>query len=328
MWIVYIIIILFSFSIADNVFAETKNVSIPFGAFNPELNTPAKVWYDPPILSINVGDTVTWTNNDKEGHTVTSGKSSGRFGWMNDDFGTPDGLFLSGRFMPTESWSYIFENPGKFSCYCTIHPWMEGVVLVTTLIPDYPHDSFGNKIEAFPVIQFTPDHSIEVDLTWDPAIVKTHEKIQFVYQFYNTASNVNLSKMKYDFVLIQNGKEIYRDNGLTQIGGDYRNFVFDEPGPVIIKFEGIDETLGPSDGRSTESSSLIKATRTTEFSLIVYENQEKTSHEQIHIKPAQRLEFYYELILIIILVPGVLFITAFIWLKKKPKQIGRISTPV
>ena len=60
-------------------FAKEYTVSIPFGAFNPELNTPAEVWYDPPVFSIMEGDRVTWKNDDREGHTVTSGTGAGRF---------------------------------------------------------------------------------------------------------------------------------------------------------------------------------------------------------------------------------------------------------
>ena len=29
--------------------------------------------------------------------------------------------------------------------------------------------------------------------------------------------------MKYNFVIFQNGQEIFRDEGLSQIGDDYRN---------------------------------------------------------------------------------------------------------
>lgn len=209
-------------------YAEEITIRIPFGAFNPELNTPAEVWYDPPVISVNIGDTITWINNDREGHTVTSGKSSGRFGWMNKDFGIPDGLFDSGRFMPEESWSYTFEKSGAFSYFCSIHPWMEGVIVVEKEILDYPHDAFGNRIEKFPVIQYTPDQMIEIDLTWEPSVIKTHETVKFIYQFYDPTTNSNLAKMKYAFVIYQNGKEIYSDEGLNQIGGDYRNFVFDD----------------------------------------------------------------------------------------------------
>ncbi|MFB5606405.1 MAG: plastocyanin/azurin family copper-binding protein [Nitrosarchaeum sp.] len=313
---IVVIVILGSFSF---VHAEDYVIEIPFGAYNPELNTPAEVWFDPPVLSINIGDTITWINNDKEGHTVTSGQSSGRFGWMNNDFGTSDGIFDSDRFMPNESWSYTFEKSDSYSYYCTIHPWMEGIVVVKQSPLDYPHDSFGNKIESFPVIKFTPDNIIEADLTWEPYVIKTHEGIKFIYQFYNRATNTNLANMKYDFVLIQNGKEIYRDTGLTQIGGDYRNFVFEKPGSIIIRFEGIEGTAGTPSDKSIDVTS-IKAVRTVEFSTIVYDNTEKMTHEQMQVKPAQRSELYYQLFIVIILAPAVVFVMAIFWMKKKPKN--------
>ena len=78
-------------------------------------------------------------------------------------------------------------------------------------------DNFGKSDDAtgktleFPLLQYTPDMNIEVNLTWDPAVIKTHEKIQFVYQFYDPQTNSNLAEMKYNFVIFQNGKEIFRD---------------------------------------------------------------------------------------------------------------------
>ena len=300
-------------------YAEDYIVDVPYGAFNPELNTPAEVWYDPPVISVTVGDSITWYNDDREGHTVTSGEGSGRFGWMSDNFGTPDGGFDSGRFMPGESWSIKFEESGIFSYYCTIHPWMEGVVIVEKNIPDYPHDATGQKLE-FPLLEYTPDRQIEVNLSWEPQVIKTHEKIQFVYQFYDPATNSNLAKMKYDFIIFQNGKEIFRDEGLNQIGGDYRNFVFDESGSIIIRIEGIETSSILAEGSVTVSGKIEnKAQRSVDFTGVVYDNPEKTTHEAYHIKPAQRLEFYYEIAIAIILIPAGMLVGLIIWMKRSPK---------
>ncbi len=299
-------------------YAENYVIDIPFGAYNPELNTPAEVWFDPPRISIVIGDTITWYNDDKEGHTITSGESSGRFGWMRDNFGTPDGYFDSERFMPGESWSFKFEKSGTFSYFCKIHPWMEGIIVVEKEIPDYPHDATGKKIE-FPLLMYTPDRNIEVNLAWDPPIIKTHEKTQFVYQFYDPQTNSNLAKMKYTFIIFQNGQEIFRDDGLNQIGGDYRNFVFDNDGSIIIRIEGIESSSILAEESVTVSGTVENiAVRTVDFTTVVYENSEKTTHEVYHVKPAQRLEFYYELAMIFILVPAALFVYVIIWLKKKP----------
>ena len=303
-----------SYAYADEFF-----VDIPFGAYNPELNTPAEVWYDPPVMSITTGDTIIWYNDDKEGHTVTSGEGSGRYGWMSDNFGKSNDYFDSGRFMPGESWSFTFDDSGTFSYYCTIHPWMEGVIVVEKEIPDYPHDATGKKL-TFPLLQYTPDRAIEVDLAWDPPVIKTHEKIQFVYQFYDPQTNSNLAKMKYNFIIFQNGKEIFRDDGLSQIGGDYRNFAFSDSGSIIVRIDGIHSpSMLAEEGVTVFGDIETGVQRSVDFTTAVYANPEKTTHEAFHSKPAQRIELYYELMILIILVPGVLFVGALLWLNKKPK---------
>ena len=64
--------------------------------------------YEPNPINIKVGDTVTWTNDHRESHTVTS--SSG---------------FDSGIIEPGQSFSHTFEKTGTFQYYCELHPSME-----------------------------------------------------------------------------------------------------------------------------------------------------------------------------------------------------------
>ncbi len=316
----------FSFNL---VYAKEYSAHIPFGAYNPELNTPAEVWYEPSVIIIRVDDMITWFNDDREGHTVTSGQGSGRFGWMSDDFGTPDGYFVSGRFMPGESWSFTFTEAGKFQYYCTIHPWMESIVVVEELIPNYPHDATGKKIE-FPLLQYTPDQNIEVNLTWEPHVIKTHEVIKFIYQFYNPLTNSNLQKMEYDIIIFQNGKEIFHDSGLNQIGGDYRNFVFEDSGSFIIRIEGIQSGIMLAEESTTVGGEVVnKAQRSVDFSGAVYDNPEKITPTEYQIKPAQRLEFYYELALALIIIPAGMFIGIIVWMKRsKPKYSATKSSAI
>ena len=306
------------------IYAEEYNVIIPFGAYNPELNTPAEEWYNPTKLSVKYGDTITWMNNDREGHTVTSGKGSGRFGWMSDDYGTPDGYFDSGRFMPGESWSFTVNKIGTIPYFCTIHPWMEGIIIVEDSIPDYPHDATGKRVE-FPIIAYTPDQQIEVDLTWEPHVIKTHELIKFIYQFYDPSTNSNLAKMKYSFIIFQNGKETYRGEGLNEIGGDYRNFVFENSGSIIIRFENIvSSSILAEESVTVEGVGVNKAARSVDFTTVAYDNPEKSTHKEFQIAPAPRLEFYYEIAIAIIAIPAVLFVWIIYWMKKKP-EIRRTS---
>ena len=94
----------------------------------------------------------------------------------------------------------------------------------------------------------------------------------------------------------------------------------------MVRFEGIEGTAGTSSEKSIDVITT-KAARTAEFSTIVYENLEKIAHEQMQVKPAQRLEFYYELMVAIILIPAVLFIAASFWMKKS-KNTSTSSSPI
>ncbi len=310
------------------VFAEEKTVSIPFGAYNPKLDTPADEWYSPSVITVNVGNTVTWINDDQEGHTVTSGMSSGRFGWMSDDFGTPDGFFDSGRFMPAESWSFTFNQAGTFQYFCVIHPWMEGAVVVNDFIPDYPHDYQGNKVEL-PWDITTPDGSIVVSLLWDPPVLKTFKKVKLIYHFHNAATGDRLLNEKYDIILIQNGKEIFRDDGISGAGGDFRNFIFKEEGDVIIRFMNIVSAGISGGGGVTADESKNLSALGVEFTTYVYENPEGKVTDEIVIQPAKRLTLQYELAVGIIVIPAILLVGVVLFLKyKKPTQFTSKSSPI
>ena len=322
-----LVLFLISISAISFVDAEKFYVEIPFGAYNPELNTPAEEWFSPSIITVKVGDEVFWYNDDREGHTITSGQGSGRFGWMGDDYGKPDGIFDSGRFMPEESWSKIFTDVGTFQYFCTIHPWMEGFVIVEPLIPDYPHDAAGNKIEL-PIVGFTGDKAIELDITWEPNVIKTHEKVTLVYQTYDPETSSNLDNISYDIIVTQNGNEILRAEGITSVGGDYRYVIFDEAGPVEIKFENIKSWGSSGIESSVRDDEGIASLRTLRFTTMVYDNPDMSEHTEMIVQPKQTLRFYYEIAVLIIVVPGILFVFVLYRMKSKPKSANISSSPV
>ena len=80
--------------------------------------------FTPAVLRIEAGETVTWTNEDAGGHNVTmfDGKLLGD---QNKFFQGDQSGLLQG-----ESLSYTFDAPGLYPYYCSIHPWMIGVVSV------------------------------------------------------------------------------------------------------------------------------------------------------------------------------------------------------
>ena len=75
--------------------------------------------FQPTNIQVPVGMTVTWTNNDNVGHTVT---------FRNGMADSGKSLYLAGG---AGTWSYTFMSKGIFPYFCTIHPSMVGVVIVT-----------------------------------------------------------------------------------------------------------------------------------------------------------------------------------------------------
>ncbi len=77
--------------------------------------------YIPSEISIIVGESVIWQNQDAAFHSVTSGT-----------YEKPDGLFDSGHLDPNQYFKLNFEDIGEFDYYCTLHPWMKGKIIVGT----------------------------------------------------------------------------------------------------------------------------------------------------------------------------------------------------
>jgi amicyanin len=71
--------------------------------------------FDPATITVPVGTTVTWTNQDEEPHTIAA----------------KDGSFHSPGLDTHGSYSFTFSTPGTFDYICSIHPFMTGTVVVT-----------------------------------------------------------------------------------------------------------------------------------------------------------------------------------------------------
>jgi len=70
----------------------------------------------PDALTVTVGTTVTWTNDDTVAHTVTA----------------DDGSFDSGMIAPGGTFSFTFNTAGTYPYKCTVHlPDMIGTITVT-----------------------------------------------------------------------------------------------------------------------------------------------------------------------------------------------------
>ncbi|MCH8311008.1 MAG: DNRLRE domain-containing protein, partial [Chloroflexi bacterium] len=71
-------------------------------------------------ISVAVGTTIIWENQDAAPHTSTSGISPDR-----------DDIWDSGILNNGESFSFTFQEVGEFAYFCAVHPYMTATVTVT-----------------------------------------------------------------------------------------------------------------------------------------------------------------------------------------------------
>ena len=69
--------------------------------------------FNPSELTIKIGDTITWINQDSVQHTITF------------DSGLDSGILSKGQNYP-----HTFDKAGAYTYHCKIHPSMKGKVIV------------------------------------------------------------------------------------------------------------------------------------------------------------------------------------------------------
>lgn len=93
--------------------APRKIVVQPTAAASSSAVTIDKFAFAPKDLTVKVGQTVTFTNNDSVAHTATSE------------------VWDSGELVPGASYSFTPQQAGSYAYHCTIHPFMSGTLIVT-----------------------------------------------------------------------------------------------------------------------------------------------------------------------------------------------------
>jgi plastocyanin len=107
--------------VAGSALSAPKPSALPTGAPAGAQQAPAAAEvkidnfsFGPATLTVAVGTTVTWTNNDDIPHTVVS---TGK-------------VFKSKVLDTNEKFSFTFAKAGEYPYFCSIHPKMTGKVVV------------------------------------------------------------------------------------------------------------------------------------------------------------------------------------------------------
>ena len=155
--------------------------------------------YTPNMITVDVGHIVTMTNTDETGiHTFTSGTVDGFTP-------SPDGIFDSGMLMkPGDSFDYNADTVGEFPFYCTLHVWMQGVLIVQ---------------EAAAEEEMVMDEEVMEETMEEEVMEETMEDVELVVTITDSAmgdgTHVYLEfstiHVNYEITATQNGEEIFKE---------------------------------------------------------------------------------------------------------------------
>jgi plastocyanin len=95
--------------------ATTEEQAAPEASGGAAEVSMKDIRFDPTDVTVNVGDTVTWVNDDTVGHDVTA-----------DDFTSGE----PGAMENGDTFEHTFDAAGTFDYVCSVHPGMEGSVKV------------------------------------------------------------------------------------------------------------------------------------------------------------------------------------------------------
>jgi plastocyanin len=114
-WVSVVAVLVAACGSAASASPTTAPAAAPAGAAGQIEVAISGFAFDPPSLTVAVGTTVNWTNQDSARHTVTS--DAGDWG--------------SGQLGNGETWGHTFAEVGTFAYHCADHPSMTATIQVS-----------------------------------------------------------------------------------------------------------------------------------------------------------------------------------------------------
>ena len=90
----------------------------------------------------------------------------------------------------------------------------------------------------------------QIDLSWSPENMAVNDQIKFEFTINGKNTGRTVQESEYEFVILQNGSELYHKPGRTQDEHDFVNYTFGsgQEDPKILRLENI--------GNSKESAEI------------------------------------------------------------------------
>jgi len=217
-------------TIAPSAFAA--EVSVPLGTAVPGCEDTNECW-DPAEISVGVGETVTWSNDDTAAHTVTSGSAADG----------PDGVFDSSLFMAGTTFSWTTEAAGEYPYFCMVHPWMAGVVIVGEAMAEEPEGIMEEAMMTGVYLGLDIDPMLPFDNTANDMVT-----LSFTARSDELKVTGAIDHLDYKVIISKDGNEVWSEQ------------FHEHDGNLEIQFtpsEGSFSTTGGEEVGSTETKAFM-----------------------------------------------------------------------
>jgi plastocyanin len=112
-----VVLLLVNAHIGSGTTANVSNSTVQSGKVTISITHMA---YQPSVIVVKPGTTITWVNHDSVVHTVTQGQNASPYA----------GGFNSGLMPTGKAWSYTFQKTGTYLYTCEVHPSMNARIIV------------------------------------------------------------------------------------------------------------------------------------------------------------------------------------------------------
>jgi len=180
---------------APAAFAEVT-VSSPAGSSVPGCEETNECFI-PADISVDVGETVIWSNDDTAAHTVTSGSAADG----------PDGNFDSSLFMAGATFEVTFDEEGMFPYFCMVHPWMVGTITVGGAMAEVMEEEMMEEAMM---------SGVNLDLDIDPMLPFDNTVNDMITLTFTARSDAlkgsgAIDHLDYKVVISKDGNEVWSD---------------------------------------------------------------------------------------------------------------------
>jgi hypothetical protein len=99
-------------------------------------------------------------------------------------------------------------------------------------------------VPVFPLETLTNNEKFRIQLSWNPVVIEPGKQTRFIFSIIDPMTGDTVTNVYYEFVVIKDGRELYRNSKTATIGAEVEQFTFSEEhaGKVIIRFENINNT--------------------------------------------------------------------------------------